>query len=140
MLLDIEPEMTKVVICRHQNLLFARLISIGAKHLGEGLGGDEDSPATDGNEMITRLVLELTGCRRHFASMYRKAQMEHLIFLSGETVNKQICTAIAKQLELPAQMGDCLAAVEMPAGTNDGGIDRRGCKINWATAFGLSLS
>lgn len=126
MLLDIEPGRTNVVICRHKNLLFARSISTGTKQL-------------DTEEMITRLVLELTACRRQFASMYRNAQIERLIFLSGSSVNKNICTTIAKQLEIPAQLGDCLVAVEI-TNSCDAGLDRRGSQVNWATAFGLSLS
>ena len=126
MLLDIEPNRTNVVICRHKNLLFARSIPVGTKQL-------------ESDEMVARLVLELTACRRCFASMYKKARMERVIFLSTLAVDGNICTAIAKQLEMPAQMGDCLAAVEIPNPRNPG-IDRRGCQVNWATAFGLSLS
>ena len=126
MLLDIEPDCTKAVICRHKSLLFARSISIGTKQL-------------DSDELITRLVLELTACRRHFVSMHKKAQIERLIFLSGLAVNGQICTTIAKQLEMPAQIGDCLTAVKM-AEPQHLGIDRRECELNWATALGLSLS
>ena len=126
MLFDIETNCTNVVICRHKNLLFARSIPIGTKQLNT-------------EKIITRLVLELTACRQHFSSMYRKAQIERLIFLSGQGADKDIYTAIAKQLEMPAQMGDCLAAVKItdPCGL---GIDRRGCQFSWATAFGLSLS
>ena len=130
MLLDIEVNCTNVVICRAKTPLFARSIPIGASQLGASQAADET---------MTRLILELTGCRRQFSSMHRKAQAERLIFLSGRAVDKGICTTIAKQLEMPAQMGDCLAAVEMVS-PYDSGIDRRGCQINWATAFGLGLS
>ncbi len=125
MLLDIEADCTNVVICRHKNLLFARSIPIGAEHLDD--------------EMLSRLVLELTGCRRHFSSMYRMAQIERLIFLSGRTLDTNISGTIAKQLEMPTQIGDCLAAVEI-ANPSVSGIDRRECQFSWATAFGLSLS
>jgi len=139
MLLDIEPNCANVVISRYRNLLFARSISIGAKHL-------------DDEKMVTRLMLELTACRRQFGSMLPSAQIERLIFLSGRAVDRQVCASIAKQLEMPAQIGDCLTAVEMDGlyhsardpeheGRHLGTpIDRRDCRINWATAFGLSLS
>jgi len=126
MLLDIEPDCTNVVICRHKNILFARSIPIGSKQL-------------DTDEILARLTLELTACRRHFTTMYNKAQIERVIFLSGQTVDRDTCTTIAERLELPAQMGDCLAAVKI-VDPCDSGVDRRGCRINWATAFGLSLS
>lgn len=139
MLICIEANQTNVVICRHKNLLFARSVSIGAKQLDE-------------EKVVTRLVLELTACRRHFGSMYRNAQIERVIFLSDQSVDRQICVTMAKQLEMPAQMGDCLAAIEIAnscrLGRNPEGdkgclgtpIDRRDCQINWSVAFGLSLS
>jgi len=139
MLVCIEANSTNVVICRHKNLLFARSISTGLHQLGN-------------KKAVNTLVLELTACRRHFASMHPRAQIERMIFLSGQNVDKDMCVTIAKQLEIPAQMGDCLAAVEITDACRLGGdcerdkgslgtpIDRRNCQVNWAIAFGLSLS
>jgi len=128
MLLDIEPNYTNLVICRHRNPLFACSIPIGLRQLS-----DESA--------VTRLVLELTASRRQFASMHRIAQIERLIFLSGQAVDANIYTTIAKQMEIQAQMGDCLAAVEIENPYRSG-IDRRdgNANVNWAIAFGLSLS
>jgi len=125
-LIDIEPNCTNVVICRHENLLLARSISLGARQL-------------DSDEMVARFVMELDACRRHFTSMYRKAHIERIVFLSGRAVEKEICVTIAKRLEMPAQMGDCLAAVQV-ADPSETGVDRRDCRAHWAIAFGLSLS
>lgn len=152
MLLDIEANCTNLVICRHRHLLFAHSIPIGLSQLG-GVDSelcsvlqvagpaksDKRAAGSQTDEMMTRLLLEVTACRRNFRSMYRKAQIERLIFLSGRSADRDICAAIAKQLELPAQMGDCLAAVEMSAQHAGSGIDRRNCRVNWANVFGLSL-
>jgi len=139
MLICIEANSTNVAICRHKNLLFARSISTGLSQLGN-------------KKAVNTLVLELTACRRHFASMHPKARIERLIFLSGQNVDKDVCVTIAKQLEIPAQMGDCLAAVEITdahclggdcerdKGSSGTPIDRRNCQVNWTIAFGLSLS
>ena len=138
MLVDIEPNCTNIVVSRHKNLLLARSISIGAKQFSD-------------EKAVTRLILELTACRRQFSLVLPNTLIERMIFLTGRAVQRDTCASIAKQLEIPAQMGDCLAAVEMngnhftedpaaasgPAGTL---IDRRNSPINWATAFGLSLS
>jgi hypothetical protein len=130
MLVCMEASCTNVVICRHKNLLFARSIPIGAP-----------CPESEQDtEVMGRLVLELNGCRRQFGSMYRNGQIERLIFLSGQRVNKDLCTTIAKQMEMPAQVGDCLAAVEILMGPDGPAVGRRGSQVNWATAFGLSLS
>lgn len=150
MLLDIKTNCTNVVICRHKTPLFAHSMPIGAKQLERAPEHDEEHLGTRSDEIVTRLVLELTACRRRFTSMYRNAQIERLIFLSGQAVDKDICGTIAKQLEMPAQIGDCLAAVEI-ANLCDLGVDRRASasvetapqkqeQVDWATAFGLSLS
>ena len=142
MLVCIEENYTNVVICRHKNLLFARSLSIGLSHL-------------DKKKSVNKLVLDITECRRQFASMNSRGQVERLIFLSSQTtVDKEMCVSIAKQLDIPAQVGDCLAAVKIIEPSRLGGkpksnddkesagtlIDRRNCEANWATAFGLSLS
>ena len=139
MLVCIEPERTNVVICRHKNLLLARSISIGIKQL-------------DDEQVASRVVMELGACRRQFGLIYRKAQIERLIFLSAQAVDNKMCATIAKQLEMPAQVGDCLAAVRMADGCRlrtdrkrgrgrlSAMIDRGESPVNWAVAFGLSLS
>jgi hypothetical protein len=132
MLLNIDTNHTNVVICRHKNPLFACSIPVGAKQL-------RGRPAASADEMMAKLVLELTVFKRRFGSMHEEAQVERLIFLSSHTVEGDICITIAKQLGMTAQMGDCLAAVEV-ANLDSLVIERRGCEVNWVTAFGLSLS
>jgi len=139
MLICIEANCTNAVICHHKNLLFARSIPIGNKELND-------------EKVVTRLVLELIACRRHFGSIYQNAQVERAIFLSSNAVDRKVCATVAKQLEMSAQMGDCLAAVKIAdscrlardherdkerSGTT---IDRRDSRVNWAITFGLSLS
>ncbi len=138
-LICVEANSTNVVICRHKNLLFARSIPIGAQQF-------------DDEKAITGLVFELTACKRQFTSMHNNAQIERLIFLSSRASDRNACATIAKQLEMPAQIGDCLAAVKLPSSFRfesdtecnnenpDNPIDRRNCQVNWAVAFGLSLS
>jgi Tfp pilus assembly PilM family ATPase len=126
MLLDIEPDCSNVVICRHKNPLYACSIPMGTKQLKD-------------EQMVGRLVMELTAARRQFLSLYKSMQIERLIFLSGLAVDPDIYRTVAKQLEIQAQMGDCMAAIEL----NDPdrfGLDRRNGKVSWALAFGLSLS
>jgi Tfp pilus assembly PilM family ATPase len=126
MLLDIQPDCTNVVISRHKNPLYACSIPVGTKLLKD-------------EKLTGRLVMELTACRREFLSLYKGVQIERLIFLSGLAVDPDVYRTIAKQLEIQAQMGDCMAAIQM----NDPdrlGLDRRNTTVGWALAFGLSLS
>jgi Tfp pilus assembly PilM family ATPase len=126
MLLDIQTDCTNVVICRHKNPLYACSMPMGTRQLKD-------------EKLIGRLVMELTASRRQFLSLYKSMQIERLIFLSGLAVDAEIYRTIAKQLEIQAQMGDCMAAIEM--GDPDHlGLDRRNGKVGWALAFGLSLS
>ena len=118
------------MICRHKNLLFARSVPIGTRQL-DGVAADD--------EMMTRQLLELNACRRYFSSMYKNVQIERTVFLSERAADRNICTTIAERLEMPAQMGDCLAAVEIPVDRDGSRMDRRECQVNWAAAFGLSL-
>jgi Tfp pilus assembly PilM family ATPase len=140
MLVCIETNYTNVVICRHNNLLFARSLSTGLSQLNN-------------KKSVNKLVLDLTECRRQFASMNPRCQLGRLVFLTSQTtIDKEMCVTIAKQLDIPAQVGDCLAAVEItePCRFSGGAeddkkaastpIERRKCEVNWATAFGLSLS
>lgn len=138
MLLDIGPNCTNVVICRQKSPLFACSIPIGAVHLAD-------------EKVITELVRELTTCGRSFGSMYQDLRIERLVLLSGQVVDRDVCATIATQLKVPARMGDCLAAVKI-AEHDRLGIDirtpasgemtpmQKQAQVNWATAFGLSLS
>jgi len=126
LLLDIQPDCTHLVISRHKNPLYACYIPVGARQL-------KDETA------VGRLVMEMTACRREFVSLYKNVQLERLIFLSGLAVEAEVYRTIAKQLEVQAQMGDCMAAVEI-RDPDRLGLDRRNTTVSWALAFGLSLS
>ena len=128
-LIDIQPDCTNVVICRHSQLMYARSINIGSKRL----------ESEQSKEATNRLLVELNNNRKGFASMYKDNDIERLIFVSGQAADRDVCVSLAKQLKIPAQMGDCLKATEI-SGLNGSGIDRRSNRLNWATAFGLSLS
>lgn len=126
MLLDIEPDCTNVVVCRHKNPLYAISIPMGTKQLKD-------------ERLVGRLGMELTACRRQFLSLYKNMQIERLIFLSGLAVDADIYRTVAQQLEVQAQMGDCMAAIEL-TDPDRLGLDRRNGKVSWALAFGLSLT
>ena len=139
MLVDIGAEFSKVVICMGSELLFARLIPIGACNMGAGAG----------DTSIGELTREIMGCRRDFGRMYKNAKIERLTSISGRAVSRESYMSIARQLELPAQIGDCFGAIEVAdpemsmfdrrLGDLEAGIVRVE-DFGWATAFGLSLS
>ena len=128
-LLDVGTNHTNVVICRGSDLLFARVIAIGHGQLTEG-------------QMGQRLLGEIDACIRYFESLPGNGMIERMVFLAGSGTSTSLCEKIAElaqQMQVAAQIGDVLCAVEMnqsPACM----LDRRNSKIDWATAFGLSLN
>lgn len=129
MLMDIGSNHCNIVISKHKALLFARVIPIGFNQLAHG-------------EMVQRLIAEVDACCRYFASVSNGSRIERLMFLAGRSADKTICAKVAElaqKMQIPAQIGDVLAAVRMKYGS-ELTVDRRDCQINWATAFGLSLS
>lgn len=127
MLIDIGRYQSSIVMCRHKNILFIRLLPIGFSQL-------QDNGAAD------KLISEADACFRYFQSL-GNGRVERLVFLPGRAVEGSICeklASFARTLQIPAQTGDVLSAVVIKG--DSAGIDRRGPGANWTTAFGLSLS
>lgn len=128
LLMDTCINHTNIVICKHDELLFARVIPIGLSHIEQG-------------QRTQRLIAETDACCRYFESISGGASVQKIIFLAGRAVAKSTCMAVAKfaqSMNVPAQVGDVIAAVYIPKGPIPG-IDRRKPQIDWAIAFGLSL-
>ncbi len=127
-LLDVGTRHTNVVICRADSLLFARVISIGYADL-------------DNEPMRQRLVAEIDACIRYYEALPGSGVIERLVFLAGIGASVDLCDKIAElahQMQVAAQVGDVLCAVEMNHGPACM-VDRRNSRVDWATAFGLSL-
>lgn len=128
-LLDVGTRHTNVVICRADNLLFARVISIGYADL-------------DSEPMRQRLLAEIDACVRYYESLPGSGVIERMVFLAGSGASSDLCDKIAelaRQMQVAAQVGDVLCAVEMNHGPACM-VDRRNSRVDWATAFGLSLN
>ncbi len=127
-LLSIGTEHTNVVITRGSELLFARVVSIGHTQLEQG-------------QMVQRLFSEIDACIRYFESSSGNLQIQRLLFLTGSGVSPALCEKVAEmaqRIQVPAQVGDVLSAIEINRGP-DCLIDRRNSRTDWATTFGLSL-
>jgi Tfp pilus assembly PilM family ATPase len=125
MLLDIGQRCTKIAICDSANLYFAHSSPVGAKGL-------------EIDRMLDLLNSEMDMCRVKFRSAYRNPQVNHIIFVSGHAVDKDIYAEIAKRAQMSAQIGDCLDALRVPR-SNQAGLRSRAPHANWITAMGLSL-
>ncbi len=129
MLLEIRNDVTHVAICRHKDLLFARLVPLGRIHLVS-------------SEALNRLILEIAACQRYFESISGMARIDRILLFAGQNIEKAICdnlAQLAQKMHVAAQLADVTAAVEIRNGA-DAGLDRRNGNASWATAFGLGLS
>lgn len=127
-LLDVGTNHTNVVITRGPDLLFARVMSIGYMQLEQG-------------QMVQRLFSEIDACVRYFEESGKNLRIERMIFLAGCGTTPALCEKVAElaqRMQVPAQIGDVLSAIEINHGP-ECLVDRRNSKVDWATAFGLSL-
>lgn len=126
MLLDIGKSCTNIVICDSTKLYFAHSAPVGAKNL-------------ETDRMVDLLNSEMDMCRAKFRSLYKRPPVDHIIFVSGHAVDKDVYTRIAKRARMSAQIGDCLDTVKAtrpePASSAN-----QAPYATWMTAMGLSLS
>ena len=90
--------------------------------------------------VVSRLVDELTLCRRYHESTFPAKPVQRLIFIGGEARQRWVCQRIARELGLAAQVGDPLVRMgrisEIPV---ESGLDRRLPQPAWTVAIGLSF-
>ena len=127
-LINVGTNHTNVVITRGLNLLFARVMSIGYIQLEQG-------------QMVQRLFSEIDACMQYFGDSAAAAPIGRIVFLAGTGASRTLCdklAGLAQKMQVAAQIGDVLSAIEINH-SPECLIDRRNCKVDWATAFGLSL-
>ncbi len=109
---------------------------------------DESDTASAGRNEISHILKssveslsgELTKCLRYYQSVFKNNTVERIIFVGGGAHDMNVCQSIARQLNMPAQVGDPLLLTEHdPSCGVGGGLDRRCCHPDWAVAVGLSL-
>jgi len=128
LLLNVGTNHTNIVITRGSNLLFARAVTIGYIQLEKG-------------QMVQRLFSEIDACLQYFGDSAATAPIGRIVFLAGTGASRTLCdklAGLAQKMQVAAQIGDVLCAVEINHGP-ECLVDRRNCKVDWATAFGLSL-
>jgi hypothetical protein len=88
-----------------------------------------------------KLTGQIDACIRYFQNTDRISTIEKILLFANEGAGQELvqCVlAVAKKHTTCAHIGDVLRAVD----NNDlfkRGIDARGAKDDWTTAFGLSL-
>jgi len=162
---DIGFASTKVAITHDTQLVFARTIGIGGQQIDEKLAGklgcDEATaraqrtaehaggrrrggaavasggPDDEIIEVANAIVDELSMCGRYHSSLFRDRRIDRIIFLGGEARNIALCQQIAKELRLPAQLGDPLTRLECKRSLRTPGLTLGQPNPGWAVACGL---
>lgn len=91
-------------------------------------------------EPLERLVEELALCRRYHEATFPGSPVDRLVFVGGEARHRDLCAAVAKKLELAAQVGDPMVRLARTCEIGpESGLDRRLPQPDWAVAIGLSM-
>lgn len=91
-------------------------------------------------EPLGQLIEELHLCRRYYESTFPNKPVDRLVFVGGEAKQRGLCQEIARDMALPAQVGDPLVRLGRTAEVGiESGLDRREPQPGWAVAIGLSL-
>lgn len=129
LLLNIDMNYSNIVICQHDDLLFARTMPVGYVHI------------TNDN-MSERFISEIEACVRYFESSNANKTIKRLMLLASDAPESAVCkkiSAFAQSRSVPAQIGDVLKACNIGNTLDNPVLDRRNCNVDWTNAFGLSL-
>jgi type IV pilus assembly protein PilM len=88
-------------------------------------------------EVARALAEELSMCVRYHQSLFRGQKIDRMVFLGGEARNVRLCQAVARELRLPAQLGDPLTRFERKRSLRTPGLSLAQPQPGWAVACGL---
>jgi Tfp pilus assembly PilM family ATPase len=123
----------------------ARAQRISEQVLADGAAPDEQGGAAVGvaespDEVAAiagSIAEELSMCARYHHSLFRDQQINKIVFLGGEARNITLCQHIARELRLPAQLGDPLARFEHKRSLRTPGLALGQPQPGWAVVCGL---
>lgn len=154
---DLGSVNTQVTITRGVTIAFCRNLQGGSQQLAQAIGqalrvspqevetmrraiqeGKDVGPA--GEEIQRWMELWLDGlcgdvetCLRYYEAVFHDSQFARVIFTGGQAADRRLCQALARRLNLPAQIGDPMALFGNGLG------DSSAVRTDLAVGFGLSL-
>lgn len=171
--IDIGVGSTQVVISHGQHAAFARNLFLAGNQFDQAvadglkvsldeaqrmrrlaaadeLGDGQLAPLQEAlSPAVTALSDQVTSCLRYYESVFPNRPLERAVFLGGQAYDKRLCQMLARQLVLPAQIGDPLAGIPRESNVPGLGSQGDGSRLeasgdeslpDWAVAVGLSLS
>lgn len=98
-----------------------------------------EAPLWSHGELLDCLVEELRMCIGYHATLFGDRPVSKIVFVGGEARQVEMCQHIARQLRLPAQLGDPLARLGKAPATVNPGFEFEGAQPGWAVPLGLCL-
>jgi Tfp pilus assembly PilM family ATPase len=89
------------------------------------------------DEIARALAEELSMSVRYHGSLFRGQKVDRMIFLGGESRNIALCQAVARELRLPAQLGDPLTRFTCKRSLRTPGLTLGQPQPGWAVVCGL---
>lgn len=126
MLVAFQRDRISMVVSRHRSLLYASSVPVRQREAQD-------------REYLGQLTAALASCRSEFSFLYKNTPIERLIFFSGPTVDSHLCQTLATQMEIRAQLADCLKAVRTADSNHSDPLVQGGDWANWPFSLGLSL-
>jgi type IV pilus assembly protein PilM len=162
--IDIGAASTQVVISHGAKTAFARNLFLAGNHFDQVVADamkvsldearrlrctaaasqDQADPAIANVQaaqapMVESLGEQLTSCLRYYESVFPNRPLERAVFLGGQAYDKRLCQSLARQLALPAQIGDPLAGIARDGEESPAAVSAEANMPEWAVAVGLSL-
>ena len=163
---DMGARSTQVVFSHGNRIVFARNLQIGGDLLDQAIADGLGMPAEGAHSLRRDLIAaqseqaaeaeqevytlleepldllsnELSKCLRYYEAVFRGRAIERAIFIGGQAYDRRLCQALARRLNVPAQIGDPLLRVKRIDETGQGKDFEQGApQPDWAVAVGLSI-
>lgn len=112
--------------------------STAAEPAGGAVGvAAPEAPDAETVEIGHSIAEELSMCLRYHQSLFRDQSITRIVFLGGEARNITLCQNIARELQLPAQLGDPLTRFGHKRSLRTPGLALGQPQPGWAVVCGL---
>ena len=109
----------------------------GSSKKNGGAVATEAGPDQETIDIANAITDELSMCVRYHHSLFRDRNIDRIIFLGGEARNIALCQHVARELRLPAQLGDPLTRFEAKRSLRTPGLALGQPQPGWAVPCGL---
>lgn len=164
MYINLRGANTLAVIAHGSNVVFARNLPLGGRQVNQAIAEGLDVSLEEAIEArqaicngeptdysadevyrfteswVRRLSAELEHCLLYYRSAFRPNDVERIIFTGVQALDKRLCQALARRLNLAAQVGDPMMGIRSQTQTNSETTVATRPQPELCVAIGLSLA